>query len=533
MYSPKYLLNLCFYALFLSSITTAQTITTAESAEKAMRRATDFMFGKVSTGGGFVWHYTTDLSRRWGEMEAYKSMIWVQGGGTVAVGNTLLIAYRCTQNEYFYQSAQKVAAALIKGQSKNGGWNYMIDFAGENSLKRWYNTIGKNGWRLEEFQHYYGNDTYDDDVTSGAARFLLQMYVQKKDPAYKTALDRAVDFILKSQYPAGGWPQRYPLKYDFSKSGRPDYSSYYTFNDDVIGENIKFLIQCYQALGDKRLLSPIRRGMDFYLLAQQANGAWGQQYNMKMEPAGARSYEPPALLPSTTAGNCRLLMRFYQYTGDRKYLTHIPKAIEWLEKVKLPDSMNAGGRYSHPLYIEPETNKPVFVHRKGSNVKFGFYYSDYNDANLLAHMVGKRFIDIRKLREEYAAVSALSVIEATKNSPLKQEGGKNTQLFTILDEEGPELQANETTVNDIIAQLDMQGRWLTKHVSISNPYVGDGTNSEVTEKYASTLVGDETDTSPYRDLSDTEYISTPLYIRNMRTLAQFVKLAANNASTPK
>jgi hypothetical protein len=35
----------------------------------------------------------------------------------------------------------------------------MIDFAGDRSLKEWYNTIGKNGWRLEEFQHYYGNDT--------------------------------------------------------------------------------------------------------------------------------------------------------------------------------------------------------------------------------------------------------------------------------------------------------------------------------------------------------------------------------------
>jgi hypothetical protein len=52
----------------------------------------------------------------------------------------------------------------------------MIDFAGDRSLKEWYNTIGANGWRLEEFQHYYGNDTYDDDVTSDAARFLLRMY---------------------------------------------------------------------------------------------------------------------------------------------------------------------------------------------------------------------------------------------------------------------------------------------------------------------------------------------------------------------
>jgi hypothetical protein len=65
----------------------------------------------------------------------------------------------------------------------------------------------------------------------------------------------------------------------------------------VIGENVNFLIQCYQTLGEQRFLDPIKRGMDFYMLSQQANGAWGQQYNMELEPAGARSYEPAAYLP--------------------------------------------------------------------------------------------------------------------------------------------------------------------------------------------------------------------------------------------
>ena len=90
---------------------------------------------------------------------------------------------------------------MIWGQSNEGGWNYMIDFAGDRSLKKWYATIGKNGWRLEEFQHYYGNSTFDDDVTSDAARFLLRLYLEKVDPKYKPALDKAINFILKSQYP--------------------------------------------------------------------------------------------------------------------------------------------------------------------------------------------------------------------------------------------------------------------------------------------------------------------------------------------
>ena len=290
-----------------------------QQAESAMLRATKYMVDSVSTNGGYVWYYLPDLSRRWGEMEAYKTMIWVQDG-SISVGHMLLDAYNVTGNEYFYEAAEKTADALIWGQSNEGGWNYLIDFAGDRSLKKWYATIGKNGWRLEEFQHYYGNDTYDDDVTSDAARFLLRLYLEKLDPKYKPALDKAINFVLKSQYPNGGWPQRYPLKYDFNKADHPDYSSFYTFNDDVIWENLYFLIQCYETLGDGRFPDPIRRGMDFYFISQQANGAWGQQYNMQMEVAGARTYEPAAYLPRTTFWNSLLLLKFYQYTGDRKYI---------------------------------------------------------------------------------------------------------------------------------------------------------------------------------------------------------------------
>lgn len=90
----------------------------------------------------------------------------------------------------------------------------MFDFAGENSIRQWYATIGKNAWRLEEFQHYYGNATFDDEGTMQAAKFLLRLYVEKYDPAYRAPLEKTIRFVLESQYPIGGWPQRYPLKHD-------------------------------------------------------------------------------------------------------------------------------------------------------------------------------------------------------------------------------------------------------------------------------------------------------------------------------
>jgi len=496
-----------------------------QEAEQTMLRSTKFMAEKVSTNGGYVWYYLPDFSRRWGEMEAYKTMIWLQSPGTVSMGHLFLDAYRVTRNEYYYQSAEKAASAIIWGQLPEGGWNYVVDFAGDRSLKQWYNTIGKNGWRLEEFQHYYGNSTFDDDVSSNAARFILRLYLEKLDPKWKPSLDKAINFILKSQYPLGGWPQRYPLKFDFNKEGHPDYTSFYTFNDDVIWENVNFLVQCYLTLGQERLIDPISRGMNFYLVSQDSSGAWGQQINMDLEAAGARTYEPKALLPRTTFGNAMLLMTFYQYTGDKKFMSRIPDAIRWLEKTAFTKDQSESGRYTHPTFVEMGTNKPLYVHRKGSNSKYGRYFFDYNDEKLLSHYGGKTSISIARLKEEYSRLLSLSHDEVTKDSPLKVNSFKEEgtpQTFYKLSRNYP-MKPNEQQVKNVINALDIDGRWLIKHASISNPYIGDGQKQELTDEYSSTNVGDETDTSPYRDLSDQEYISTSEYIRNMNLLIAYIE----------
>jgi hypothetical protein len=331
----KLFISVLLLSIALCKPLTGQDTKLVQDAKDAMLSSTRFMVEKAGTNGGYVWNYLPDFTRRWGEMEAYKTMIWMQNPGTVSMGHLFLDAYKATGDEYYYQAATKAASAIIWGQSPEGGWNYIVDFAGDRSLKQWYNTIGKNGWRLEEFQHYYGNSTFDDDVSSNAA----------------------------------------------------------TFNDGVIGENVNFLIQCHLTLGEERLPDPIRRGMNFYLVSQDSSGGWGQQLDMNLEAAGARTYEPKALLPRVTVENSTYLMTYYQYTGDKRFLARIPDAISWL----------------------------------------------------------------------------------------------------------------------------------VKHVSKSNPYIGDGQKQELTDEFASTNVGDETDTSPFRDESEQEYISTGDYIRNMTMLISYIK----------
>jgi len=105
------------------------------AVQDAMKRASTFMVDKVSTEGGYVWSYLPDLSRRWGEIEARSSMIWIQPQGTATMGHLFLDAYHATHDEFYYRAAQRTTSAIIAAQHPSGGWNYLHDFAGPKSLR--------------------------------------------------------------------------------------------------------------------------------------------------------------------------------------------------------------------------------------------------------------------------------------------------------------------------------------------------------------------------------------------------------------
>jgi rhamnogalacturonyl hydrolase YesR len=181
---------------------------------------------------------------------------------------TLLDAYDLTRDDFYLEAARKAADALIYGQHPLGGWNYFVDFDPQGT-KKWYELeASRFKWGMEEYRHYYGNATFDDANTASATRFLLRLYTSTRDSHYKRPLLKALNFILTAQYPNGAWPQRYPLRYEFSHDGFPDYTSYYTLNDGSAKSNIEVLVEAYERLGDKRYLESAKRAVDFLVLVQ-------------------------------------------------------------------------------------------------------------------------------------------------------------------------------------------------------------------------------------------------------------------------
>lgn len=509
----------------------AKTQKNRDKVLATMKTATDFMINKASYKGGFVWNYTPDLSRQWGELEAYRTMAWVQPPGTPSVGHVLLDAYHATGDEFYYESAKEVACALIWGQLPCGGWNYMFDYAGEKSLKKWYATIGKQAWRMEEFQHYYGNATFDDAGTIHAAKFLLRMYVEKNDPIFRPALEKAIHFVLESQYPIGGWPQRYPLKYDHNFQGKADYSSFITLNDDVSIENIEFLLQCYQAMGLQDIKEPIIRAMNLFIVLQQGApyAGWADQYTVDdLKPAHARSYEPRAINTGTTAQIIYLLMDYYKLTGESKFIAGIPAAIEFLESVKLSESeLERYGRSSRrsydifvPRFIDPDSGKPLYVHRKGSNVTNGSYYIDQDISRTIEHYSSAGFQNIAQMKEAYKKIINTPVEELTKNSPLFSTESVPLEKYYSRK---PRVTENlEKEAADIVQSLTKEGYWLSS-IMDSKPYKA-CPMMEISDEtqYSTTLVGDEYDTSTYRKEHPDMGISTGVYISNMMKLITYL-----------
>ncbi|CAN5275238.1 pectate lyase [soil metagenome] len=514
----------------------AQTAVTPDRATilAAMKKAAAFMTDEVAVGGGYVWNVLPDFSRRWGELEAKPTMIWVQPPGTATVGHAYLDAYHATGDEQFYDAAKAAADALVAGQHPRGGWNYVIDTAGEESLKDWYAKIGGNAWRLEEFQRYYGNATFDDAGTAEASQLLLRVYLEKRERKYRAPLDKAIQFVLDAQYANGGWPQRFPFVENGGLHGHADYTPYITFNDDVAGDNIEFLLYAHQALGsnDARLVDAIERGMDIFVKTQQPlpQPAWGlQHFPDTLKPAPARTIEPQAFATHTTATNIRSMIGFYKLTGDRKFLERLPEALDWLDQVKTPQALIAPGR-THPTFILEGSNTPIYIHRRGSNITNGHYYADTNPTNLVIHYGSFRNLDTAAIRAEYQAVLAMDPAALIAASPLRVKAGtlKLPKYFTLRDVSVWDMSTDArrehptapTRVAELVSGLNARGYWPSPMTTTSNPYNGPSPEAVTGGEYQTTRVGDLWDTSPYTTDFPVECGSTQVFVRNIGDLIE-------------
>jgi PelA/Pel-15E family pectate lyase len=426
----------------------------------AMKKATAYMSENVAVRGGYAWAVNEDLSQRWGEVPARPSQIWLQGG-TERVGQVLLDAYEATGDNFFLQVARDAADALVAGQISTGGWHYFIDFD-PAGIRDWYaSSASKFLFGMEEYRHYYGNATFDDRVTQDAALFLLRFYELTQEDAYREPLLRAMDFILQSQYPNGGWPQRFPVRDEYAHDGFPDYTGFLTLNDGAMEATLELLLAAHETLGDDRYFDAARRGIDALIAMQGPKGqaCWAEQYGPDMQPIAARTHEPAGYVVRESIGVMNLLARFYLVTGEERYLEPIPACLDWFDRI---NRESAEEKYPKPRYWEPGTNRPLYVVRTNDVTPEGYgiflWTTDPSETRCEDQACegdGKPIVDVGYFRNQYDTIAALATSEE-----------KSAYLTKMLASAARRPRSDES-VAEIVAAMDARGAWITDGIVVN------------------------------------------------------------------
>lgn len=401
-------------------------------ARAALKTAATYYRTKVASHGGYVYYYTPDLKQRWGEGAATPDTIFVQPPGTPTVGMAYLKAYEATGDAFYLDAARETAGALIYGQLQSGGWSQVVHFAKANRMGKYRNGRGGN----------MNNSSLDDDQTQAALVFLMRMdrALNFRDEKVHDAATYGLDALLKAQFSNGGFPQiwtkpadvkvsgaaKYP-DYDWKTEGRvKNYWDYPTLNDGLAGTVCDVLIEAHDTYKDAKYKAALAKLGDFLVAAQMPDPqpGWCQQYSYDMVPIWARKFEPAAITGSESQDAMRTLIRIARYTGDKKYLAPIPKALAYFDKCLLPDGKVA-------RFYELKTNKPLYMNAK--------YELTYDDSAAPAHYGWKQPANFDRIEKEYNEAKAGVAKTAKPRVP------------------------SEAEVRRILKDLDADGRWVSVH----------------------------------------------------------------------
>lgn len=393
-------------SVFLAALASPGLLFAASPAEvsSALTKAVTFYHSKAAAHGGYVYRYSADFKLREAEGIPGADTIWIQPPGTPAVGMAMLDAYEATKDEACLTGAVEAARAVARTQLVSGGWDYSGHFDAKGRESKLYRRdadgkllpappasdreAGWHNWRRQDKKNY---STYDDDVSQAATRLLVRVdhALGGKDAEIKEAADYALNTILLTQYPAGGWSANfdshptapppesmYPIKpgnypAEWPKKWPKDFTGCYVLNDNTHATLMSTLLLAGQLRGDQKYIEAAKRGGDFLVTAQMPDPqpAWGQQYNAEMQPVWSRQFEPTAICGRESQAAMWALLKLSAATGDKKYLPPVAKAITYLRTVLLPGNQLA-------RFYELQTNKPIYFERGPGGKGFELTYSD-------------------------------------------------------------------------------------------------------------------------------------------------------------
>jgi PelA/Pel-15E family pectate lyase len=219
---------------------------------------------------------------------------------------------------YASAEARKIADIILTYQADTGGWPKNTD------------TVSKpyDGERSKL------QPTFDNKGTVDELRYMAGMINATQAEAYRKSFDRGLAYVLKAQYPNGGWPQFFPL--------RKGYYDRITFNDGAMVRVLEFVREVGRderyAFLDAKVRASCRQAFDrgiacilkCQIVVDGRPAVWCAQHDEKtFAPAKARSYELPSFSGSESVGIVRLLMSLENPSVEVR--ASVEGAIAWFE----------------------------------------------------------------------------------------------------------------------------------------------------------------------------------------------------------
>ena len=232
------------------------------------------------------------------------------------------------------------------------------------------------------------DSTIDNGATTTEIQVLARVFAATQRAPDRDAVLAGLDYLLRAQYPNGGWPQYYPL--------RDDYSRHITFNDDAIARVLTMLREVASGRAPytfvdadrrARIRAATDRGLAIILDTQiKVNGVltvWCAQHDATtLAPALARTYELPSFSGSESVKIVRYLMSLPD--PSPRVVASVEAAVQWLRAHALtgirverrPDPgtprgydllvvEDAGAPPLWARFYDLETARPIFVGRDG------------------------------------------------------------------------------------------------------------------------------------------------------------------------
>ena len=280
---------------------------------------------------------------------------------------------------YGSSEAVRIADNVVLYQRDSGGWPKNIDMA----------AILTEPERAALVTESHADDsTIDNGATYTQLIFLARVYTAKRSARQKESFVRGVDYLLRSQYDNGGWPQYYPRL--------TGYYKHITFNDDAMIGVMQLLRdiaakkppcllvdETHRARAETAVAKGIECILKTQVVVEGKRTVWCAQHDeVTLAPAPARTYELISLSGQESVGVVRFLMEIER--PDARIVDAIESAVAWFKSAQLNgirwiekadatksrgfDHVVVSDQTAPPLwarFYETGTNRPIFSGRDG------------------------------------------------------------------------------------------------------------------------------------------------------------------------